>query len=75
MMTFCQKLLYQLNEMKNAGGMDNVPPAPCPRSAHASACVAAYVERTGRAEAKEILCEQSVRPAEKNRLVLRGGYA
>ena len=26
-MTFRQKLLYQLNEMKNAGGIDNVPPA------------------------------------------------
>jgi hypothetical protein len=75
MMTFRQKLLYQLNKMKNAGGMDNVPPAPCPRSAHVSACVAAYVECTGRAEAKEILRERSGRPVEKNRLVLRGGLA
>jgi hypothetical protein len=75
MMTFRQKLHYQLNEMKNVGGRDNVPPAPCPRSVHASACVAAYVERTGRAEAKEILRERSGRPVKKNRLVLRGGYA
>jgi len=75
MMTFRQKNLYQLNEMKNAGGMDNVPPAPCPRSAHAPAYVAAYVERTGRAGMHEILCERSVRPVEKNRLVLRGGPA
>ncbi len=74
-MTFRQKLLYQWNEMKNAGGMDNAPPAPCPRSAHASAYVAAHVERTERAEAKEILHERSVRPVEKNRLVLRGGSA
>lgn len=74
-MTFRQKLLYQLNEMKNVGGKDNVPPAPCPRAVHASAYVAAHVERTGRAEAKEILHERSVRPLEKNRLVLRGGYA
>jgi len=75
MMTFRQKNLYQLNEMKNAGGMDNVPSAFCPRSAHASAYVAAYVERTGRAGMHEILCERSVRPVEKNRLVLRGGPA
>jgi len=75
MMTFRQKLHYQLNEMKNVGGRDNVPPAPCPRFAHVSACVAAYVERTGKAEAKEIPRERSVRPVEKNRLVLRGGYA
>ena len=74
-MTFRQKLLYQWNEMKNAGGMGNVPPAPCPRAVYASAYSAAYVEHTGRAEAKEILRERSVRPAEKNRLVLRGGYA
>lgn len=72
-MTFRQKLLYQLNEMKNAGGIDNVPPAPCPRAVHASAYSAAYVERTGRAEAKEILRERSGRPVENNRLVLRGG--
>jgi len=67
MMTFRQKLLYQLNEMKNAGGMDNVPPASCPRSA--------YVERTERAGMHEILRERSGKPVEKNRLVLRGGYA
>jgi hypothetical protein len=71
MMTFRRKNLYQLNEMKNAGGTLSLPPAPCPRSAYA----AAHVERTGRAEAKEILRERSVRPVEKNRLVLRGGYA
>ena len=70
-MTFRQKLHYQLNEMKNVGGRDNVPPAPCPRSAH----VSAYIERTGKAEAKEILRERSVRPVKKNRFVLRGGYA
>jgi hypothetical protein len=75
MMTFRQKLSIQLNGMKGAGGMDNVPPAFCPRSAHASAYVAAYVERTGRAGMHEILCERSVRPVEKNRLVLRGGPA
>jgi len=75
MMTFCQKILSYFHRMKNVGGMDNVPPAPCPRSAHASAYIAAYVERTGRAEVKEILPERSVRPVEKNRLVLRGGSA
>jgi len=75
MMTFRQKLLLHLCGMKNAGGMDNVPPAPCPRAVHASAYVAVYVERTERAEAKEILHERSVRPVEKNRLVLRGGPA
>jgi hypothetical protein len=75
MMKFRQKNLFQWNEMKNAGGMDNVPPASCPRSAHASACVAAYVERTGRAGMHEILRERSGRPVEKNRLVLRGGSA
>ena len=74
-MTFRQKLHYQLNEMKIVGGRDNVPHAPCRRSAHVSACVAAYVERTGKAEAKEILHERSVRPVKKNRFVLRGGYA
>ena len=74
-MKFHQKNLYQLNEIKNAGGMDNVPPAPCPRAAHTSACAAAYVERTGRAEAKEFLCKRSGRPVEKNRLVSRGGLA
>ncbi|WKZ35049.1 MAG: hypothetical protein QY332_15655 [Anaerolineales bacterium] len=57
--------------MRNAGGMDNVPPAPCPRAAYTSAYAAAYVERTGRAEAKEILHERSGRP----RLVLLGGVA
>lgn len=72
-MTFCQKLLYQLNEMKNAGGMDNVPPAPCPRSAHASACVAAYVERTGRAGMHEIPRKRSGRRDGKIRLVWAGG--
>lgn len=74
-MKFRQKNLFQWNEMKDAGGMDNVPPAPCPRSAHASAYSAAYVERTRRAEAKEILRERSVRPVEKNRLVFREGPA
>ena len=74
-MTFRQKLLYQLNEMKNVGGRDNVPPAPCPRAVHASAYSAAHVERTGRAGMHEILRERSVRPVEKNRLVLRGGPA
>lgn len=74
-MKFHQKNLFQWNEMKDAGGMDNVPPASCPRSAHASAYVAAYVERTGRAGMHEILCERSVRPVEKNRLVSRGGLA
>lgn len=74
-MTFSQKLLLHLCGMKNAGGMDNVPPAPCPRSAHASACVAAHVERTERAGMHEILRERSVRPVEKNRLVLREGLA
>jgi len=64
-----------MHEMKNVGGRDNVPPTPCPPSAHASAYSAAYVERIGRAEAKEILHERSVRPVEKNRLVLRGGPA
>ena len=75
MMTFSQKNLYQWYEMKDAGGMDNVPPASCPRSAHASAYVAAYVERTERAGMHEILRERFVRPVEKNRLVLRGGLA
>jgi hypothetical protein len=75
MMTFRQKLLLHLCGMKNAGGMDNVPPASCPRSAHASAYVAAYVERTGKDGMHEILREQSGRPVEKNRLVLRGGPA
>ena len=74
-MTFRQKLLFHLHGMKNVGGRDNVPPTPCPRSAHASACVAAYVERTGKAGMHEILRERSVRPVEKNRLVLRGGPA
>jgi hypothetical protein len=74
-MTFRQKNLFQWNEMRNAGGMGNVPPASCPRAAHTSACVAAHVERTGRPEAKEILCERFGRPVEKNRLVLRGGLA
>ncbi len=55
--------------------MDNVPPASCPRAAHTSACAAAYVERTARAEAKEIQHERSGRPVEKNRPVLRGGPA
>jgi hypothetical protein len=61
--------------MKNAGGMDYVPPALCPRAAHTSACAAAHVERTGRAEVKEFLCERFGRPVEKNRLVSRGGVA
>ena len=74
-MKFRQKILFQLNEMKDAGGIGNVPPASCPRSAHAFAYFAAYVERTGRAGMHEILRERSVRPVEKNRLVLRGGYA
>ena len=72
-MTFRQKLLYQWNEMKNAGGMDNVPPAPCPRSAHASACAAAYVDSTGRAETKEIPLEWSGSREGKIRLILGGG--
>lgn len=67
-MKFHQKKLFQWNEMKDAGGMDYVPPASCPRAAHTSAYAAAYVERTGRAEAKEIPPERSGRP----RLVLRG---
>lgn len=73
-MTFCQKLLYQLNEMKNAGGMNYVPPTPCPRAAHVSACAAAYVDRTGRAETKEIPREWSGRREGKIRLVLGGGH-
>jgi len=72
MMTFRQKILYQLNEMKNVGGRDNVPPAPCPRAVHASAYLAAYVERTGRAKTKEIQRERSGRRDEKIMLVLRG---
>jgi hypothetical protein len=75
MMTFRQKILFHLHGMKNVGGRDNVPPAPCPRAVYSSAYAAAHVERTGRAEAKEILRERSVRPVEKNRLVLRGGLA
>jgi len=75
MMTFRQKNLFQWNEMRSAGGIDYVPPASCPRAAHTSACVAAYVERTGRAEVKEFLCERFGRPVEKNRLVSRGGVA
>jgi hypothetical protein len=72
-MTIRKKLLFQLNEMKSVGGMGNVPPAPCPRSAHASAYPAAHVEPTGRAEAKEIQRERSGRPMDKNRFALRGG--
>ncbi len=67
-MTFRQKTLFYFHGMKNAGGIDYVPPALCPRAAHTSACAAAYVERTGRAEAKEIQHERSGR----SRLVLRG---
>ncbi len=74
-MKFRRNVFVQIHFPRNVGGRDNVPPAPCPRSAHAAAYPAAYVERTGRAEAKEILRERSVRPVEKNRLVLRGGSA
>jgi len=59
--------------MKNAGGMVYVPPTPCPRAAHVSAYPAAYVERTGRAETKEIPLERSGRHERKIRLVLGGG--
>jgi len=75
MMKFHQKNFFQWKKMKDVGGMDNVPPASCPRAAHASACAADYVERTGRAEAKEILPERSGRPVEKIRPILRGGVA
>lgn len=74
-MKFHQKNFFQWKKMKDVGGMDNVPPASCPRAAHTSACAAAYVERTARAEAKEIQHERSGRPVEKNRPVLRGGPA
>jgi len=67
-----QKILFQLYGLKNAGGMDYVPPAPCPRAAHVSACAAAYVESPGRAETKEILHEWSGRRDGKIRLVSRG---
>lgn len=74
-MSFHQKRKNKIEHEIKAGGTDYVPPALCPRAAHASACVAAHVEHTGRPEAKEILCERSVRPVEKNKLVLRGGVA
>jgi len=59
----------------NAGGTDYVPPAPCPRSAHASAYPAAHVERTGRSGANENMCEGSGRPARKIGLISGGGLA
>ena len=74
-MMFYQKILLPCSGMKNAGGMDYVPPTPCPRAAHASAYPAAYVDHTGRAETKEILLKQSGRPVEKIRPILRGGVA
>ncbi len=74
-MKFPQKLPFQWNGMRNAGGMDNVPPAPCLRSAHASAYSAAYVARTGRLETKEIAHERTGRPEGTIKLVLRGGLA
>ena len=70
-MKFPQKNLLQWNGMRNAGGMDNVPLAPCLRSAH----ISAYVEGTGRLETKEIPRERSGRPEGKIRRILRGGLA
>ena len=66
--------VIQKNEF-NAGGIVYVPPALCLLPADVSAHIPAYVERTGKAGMHEILRERSVRPVEKNRLVLRGGYA
>ena len=72
-MTFRQKILLPFSGMQNAGGMNYVPPTLCPRDDYVSAYPAAYVERTRRAETKEIPRDWSERREGKIRLVLGGG--
>ncbi|MCB0101479.1 MAG: hypothetical protein KDD74_05500 [Anaerolineales bacterium] len=57
------------NEFK-AGGTDYVPPALCPRPAHASACVPAYANGTGRAGRRSLYATRSVRPMTGNHPIL-----
>jgi hypothetical protein len=53
-MTFPQTSLISFWMEGNVGGIDHVPPAPCPRSAHVPAHAPAYVERTGRAGTNDL---------------------
>ncbi len=46
-MEFVRNRTFKIWEETNAGGMDNVPPAHCPRAAYVSAYRTAHVERTG----------------------------
>jgi hypothetical protein len=48
-MNFRQTRLISFGMEENAGGIDYVPPASCPRSAYISARAPAYVEATGKA--------------------------
>ena len=52
-MSFPKNPISGLEKEISAGGTDNVPPALCPPTAHASAYVPARVERIGRAGTNE----------------------
>lgn len=69
-MSFPQKPIKRMENEISVGGMDNVPPASCPPSAHASACAPAYVERIGRAVTNEKSGIGIVRHLAENSLIL-----
>jgi hypothetical protein len=69
-MRFHQKRKNKPVDELKAGGTDYVPPALCPRAAHVSACMPAYVEGTGRAGMHSTLHMRWERPVMANHPIL-----
>lgn len=65
-----QKPFLLLKKEINAGGIAHMPPAGCLLPAHTSACVPAYVERTGQAETKKLNEMGTVRSVAGNGSIL-----
>ena len=49
-MSFPEKTTFFFTQKNNVGGIQNLPPTPCLRSAYPAAYAPAYVERTRRPE-------------------------